>query len=103
MLPHTRALIAASAHAFITGNKVAGVYDHAAGRHLRIAAESREAHLQGFDGDRSARFGGTLPELYDAADKAFISLSYEARVTENVVQLYDHGQSAWFAFDIQVA
>jgi hypothetical protein len=119
MLPHTRALLAASAHAFITGNKVAGVYDHAAGRHLRIAAESREAHLQGFDGDRSARFGGTLPEVYDAADKAFISLeldgatarghdrgsatSYEARVTENVVQLYDHGQSAWFAFDIQVA
>jgi hypothetical protein len=119
MLPHTRALIAASAHAFITGKKVAGVYDHAAGRHLRIAAEGRGAHLQGFDGDRSARFGGTLPELYDAADKAFVSLevdgatalghdrgsdtSYEAKVTENVVQLYDHGRSTWFAFDIQVA
>jgi len=119
MRPHTRAMIAASAHAFVTGRKVAGIYDHAAGRHLRIAAECRGEHLQGFDGDRSAKFGGTLPELYDVADKAFISLeldgatarghdrgsstSYEARVTERAVQLYDHGQGAWFAFDVQVA
>jgi hypothetical protein len=118
MVPHTRAMVAAAAHAFIIGKKVAGIYDHASGRHLRIAAESRGDHLQGFDGDRSARFGGTLPELYDAADKAFVSLkidgtkaqgydrrsssSYEANVTDGLVQLYDHGQNAWFAFGIQV-
>jgi hypothetical protein len=119
MLAHTRAMVAASAHAFVTGNKVAGVYDHAAGRHLRLAAECRGEHLQGFDGDRSAKFGGTLPELYDASDKTFVSVeidgmtargydrgsatSYEARVSERGVQLYDHGEGAWFAFDIHVA
>jgi hypothetical protein len=119
MLAHTRALVAVSAYALVTGRKVAGIYDHAAGRHLRIAAESRGEHLQGFDGDRSARFGGTLPEIYDAADKGFISLaidgetvrghdrgsatSYEARITDRGVQLYDHGEGAWFAFDVQAA
>lgn len=74
MLPHTRAMITASAHAFVTGKKVAGIYDHSAGRHLRIAAECRGPHLQGYDDERSARFGGTLPELYDAACKSFVSL-----------------------------
>jgi hypothetical protein len=52
MQPHTRVVIAAAAYAFVTGKKVAGVYDHAAGRHLRIAAEARGEHLQGHDGDR---------------------------------------------------
>jgi hypothetical protein len=119
MLAHTRAMIAASAHAFVTGKTVAGIYDHAAGRHLRIAAECRGEHLQGFDGDRSARFGGTLPEIYDAAAKAFVSLqldgatargydrgsstAYEARVSDHTVQLYDHGDGTWFAFDVQIA
>jgi hypothetical protein len=119
MLPHTRAMVSAAAYAFITGKKVAGVYDHSAGIYLRIAAESRGEHLQGFDGDRSARFGGTLPELYDAGDKAFISLEidgmtargydrsssspYSITVTDQLVQTYDHSQSTWFAFDIQVA
>ena len=74
MQPHTRAMIAASAHAIIIGKKVAGIYDHAAGRHLRIAAECRGGRVQAVDGDRSARFGGTLPELYDEADRAFVSL-----------------------------
>lgn len=119
MVPHTRAMVAAAAYAFITGRKVAGIYDHSAGKHLRIAAEARGEHLQGFDGDRSVRFGGTLPELYDAGEKAFISLEidgttargydrgssspYSITVTDRVVQTYDHSQSAWFAFDVQVA
>lgn len=119
MLPHIRAMIAASAYALITQKKVAGIYDHAAGRHLRIAAEARGEHLQGFDGDRSAKFGGTLPELYDAADKIFVSIEidgttakgydrgssthYSVTVTDHAVQLYDHSQSAWFAFDVQIA
>ncbi|MES2497950.1 MAG: hypothetical protein V4618_17690 [Pseudomonadota bacterium] len=119
MQPHTRAMIAAAAHAFIIRKTVAGVYDHAAGRHLRIAAEARGEHLQGFDGDRSARFGGTLPELYDATDKVYVSLeidgltakgydrgsssAYSVTVTDRQVQLYDHKESAWFSFDIQVA
>jgi sugar phosphate isomerase/epimerase len=118
MFPHTRAMVAAAAHAFIVGKKVAGVYDHAAGRHVRIAAECRGEHLQGFDGDRQVKFGGTLPELYDSGDRIFVTLeidgtkargydrgsssAYTAEVTERVVQLYDHGQSAWFAFDVQV-
>ena len=112
-------MAAAAAHAFMTGNKVAGVYDHVAGRHLRIAAEARGEHLQGFDGDRAAKFGGTLPELYDAGDKAFVSLeidgmtaqgydrgsssAYTITATDRQVQLYDHGLSRWFAFDVQVA
>jgi hypothetical protein len=29
--------------------------------------------------------------------------AYEAQVTERVVQLYDYAESAWFAFDVQVA
>jgi hypothetical protein len=119
MVPHTRAMVAAAAYAFITGKKVAGVYDHSAKIHLRIAAESRGEHLQGFDGDRSVRFGGTLPELYDAGDKAFVSLEidgmtargydrsssspYSITVTDKLVQAYDHSQSAWFAFEIHVA
>ena len=118
MNPHSRAMIAASAHAFINGRKVAGIYDHAARRHLRIAAESRGEHLQGFDGDRLAKFGGTLPELYDAGDQAFVSMEiegttargyhrgsanfYSATVADRSVQLFDHGENAWFAFDVQV-
>lgn len=116
--PHTRAMIAAAAHALIIGKKVAGLYDHSAGRHLRIAAEARGQSLQGYDGDRDARFGGTLPELYDAGDKAQISLEidgatvrgfdrsssghYSANVSDRQVQLFDHAENAWFAYDIQV-
>jgi len=117
MQTHTRALIAAAAFACVTGRKVAGIYDHTAGQDLRIAAERRGDQVQGFDGERGARFGGTLPELYDSADKSFVSFAvegnevsgydrsssthYTARVTDGVVQLYDHGASAWFAYDIQ--
>lgn len=119
MHAHARAMVATSAFAFIAGKKVAGIYDHAAGRHLRIAAEARGEHLQGFDGDRSVKFGGTLPELYDAGDKAFISMevegatargfdrgsstAYSVTVSERVIQLFDHGESAWFAYEAQVA
>lgn len=117
MYPHTRAMIAAATFAHLEGKKVAGVYDHSAGRDLQIAAESRGGQVQGFDGDRSAEFGGTLPELYDAGDKAFVSFEvdgakvrgydrgsssfYTAQVTEGVVQVYDHSQDAWFAYDMQ--
>ncbi len=118
MSPHTRAMAAAAAYAFITGGKVAGLYDRSAGRHLRIAAEARGAYLQGYDGDRAAKFGGALPELYDAADKAFVSIeidgmtargydrgssgAWSVTMTDQLVQLYDHSQSTWFAYDIQV-
>jgi len=111
-------MVAAAAHAFIFGKKVAGVHDHETGEDLQIAAEARGDRLQGFDGDRSAKFSGTLPELYDAGDDAFVSLKidgltaqgydrrssshYSLTVTDQVVQLYDHAASAWFAFSIQV-
>ena len=117
MSPHTRAMVAASAHAFIFGRKVAGIHDHAVGRDLQIAAEVRGGRLMGFDGDRSARFSGTLPELYDSGDDAFVSLEldgasargydrgssshYELTVADQMVQLYDHAAGAWFAFSIQ--
>ena len=117
MQPHTRSIVAASAYAAIIGKKVAGLYDHAAGRHLRIAAECRENRVQAFDGERAAKFGGSLPELFDEGDQAFVSLeidgmtahgydrgsasSYLANVTDRLVQLYDYGQSAWFAFDVR--
>lgn len=106
-------MIAASSFAFITGKKVAGIYDHSAERDLRIAAECRGDVLQGFDGDRSVSFGGTFPELYDSGDKTFVSFeidganvkghdrrssnSYSAHVTSDLVQVYDYGESAWFA------
>jgi hypothetical protein len=112
-------MVAASAHAVIIGKKVAGIYDHSAGQHLQIAAECRGNRLKGVDGERSAKFGGVLPELYDHGDQAYISLAiegatargydrgsagfYEAQVTDHVVQLFDHRMSAWFAFDVQVA
>lgn len=118
MLPHTRAMAAAATFAFITGKKVAGLYDHTAARHLRIAAEARGEHLQGYDGDRAARFGGGIPELYDATDKNYVSIeiddqaargydrgssaAWSATVTDRQVQLFDHGANAWFAFDVQV-
>jgi len=119
MQPQTRAIVAASAHALITGKQVAGLYDHAAGRHLRIAAESRGEHLKGYDGDRDARFGGNLPELRDARNGGSVHIEIEgssargydrsssghftAEVTERLVQLYDHAAGAWFSFDVQVA
>ena len=119
MPPHTRAMVAAAAYAFIAGSKVVGVHDHATGRDLLIAAEARGDRLQGFDGDRSAGFGGTLPELYDERDKAFVSLDidratargydrgssshYSLTVTDRMVQLYDHAEDVWFAFGMQVA
>ena len=118
MLPHTRAIVAAAAYAFIFGKKVAGVHDHAAGQDLQIAAETRGGHVQGFDGDRSAKFGGVLPELYDAGDDAFVSLDidgltargydrtssshFSLAVTNQVVQLYDHAAETWFSFSIQI-
>lgn len=118
MHPHTRALIAASAFAFMFERKVAGVHDHASGRDLLIAAEVRGNRLQGRDGDRSSNFTGTPAEIYDAADNAFVSMKIEGRnasgfdratsshysltVTDQMVQLYDHSAGAWFAFSVQV-
>jgi hypothetical protein len=119
MQPHIRAIVAASAHALITGKKVAGLYDHAAGRHLRVAAEARGARVQGYDGEREARFGGTLPELRDAGDGTSVHMTvagsaaegydrsasghFTANVAERVVQLYDHAAGAWFSFEVQIA
>lgn len=119
MLPHTRAMVAAAAYAFIKRKKVAGLHDHSTSRDLDIAAESRGNQLQGFDGDRSVKFGGTLPELFDAGDKTFVSFEidgesargydrgssahYVAEVTDKRVQLYDYGESAWITFDVQEA
>ncbi|HUD27585.1 MAG TPA: hypothetical protein VMQ93_01855 [Novosphingobium sp.] len=119
MHEYTRAIVAAAAFAVVTGKKVAGVYDHSAGRDRRIAAEARDGRLQGIDGDRAVKFGGTLPELYDAGDKAFVSLEtdgtkfrgydratsgfYAGEVSEGVVQVFDHSLGMWFAYDIQDA
>ncbi|EIZ77950.1 hypothetical protein WSK_3426 [Novosphingobium sp. Rr 2-17] len=119
MHSHTRAIIAAAAFAFVTGKKVAGMYDHSGERDLLIAAEIRGDQLQGFDGDRGVKFGGTPPEIYDAGDETFVSFEidgttmkgydrgsssfYEARVGDGVVQVFDHDQNAWFAYDIQNA
>ncbi|GGC15032.1 hypothetical protein GCM10011494_37330 [Novosphingobium endophyticum] len=119
MLPHTRAMVAAAAHAFMFGKKIAGVHDHGSGQDLQIAAEARGDRLQGFDGDRSASFTGTSSEIYDAGDNAFISLAidglkaqgydrgssshYSLSVTDQIVRLYDHAAGSWFAFSIQVA
>ena len=119
MHPHTRAIVAASAYAITTGSKVAGIYDHTASRHLPIAAECRGQRLQAYDGERSVNFGGTLPDLYDDGIEAFVSFEtdgstvrgydrssacfYEVKVTDQLVQLYDHGESAWFAFNVQIA
>lgn len=117
MTPHARAMIAACAHAIIIGRKVAGIYDHAAGRHLRIAAESRGNRLQGLDGERDARFGGTLPDIFDHGDKTAITLEiegatargfdrntgnfYAANVHERQVQLFDYALNGWFAYEVQ--
>jgi len=119
MQAHTRALIAAAAFAFVTGRKVAGLYDHAAKTDRRIAAEARGNALQGFDGERGVKFGGNLPEILDAGDAAYVSFEidgtsvkgydrasatfYEARVGEGLVQVFDHGEAAWFAYDVQDA
>lgn len=117
MLPHTRAMIAAAAFAYTDGRKVAGVHDHSCGLDLRIAAEARGSQLQGYDGDRAAKFGGALPELFDGGDKSYLSLEidgltakgydrgssthYALKITDQIVQLYDHGHSEWFSFSIQ--
>jgi hypothetical protein len=89
MAPHTRSMIAAAAFACRTGKKVAGLYDHAGGQDRRIAAEFRANQLQGFDGDRNVRFGGTLPEIYDAGDKAFVSFEVE----DDAIKGYDRSTS----------
>jgi hypothetical protein len=119
MEPHIRAMIAAATFASITGRKVAGLFDHAAGRDLRIAAECRGDQLQGFDGDREAKFAGTLPEIFDSGEQSFVSFErtgdrvkgydrasgtfYDAHITDGLVQVYDHGAGAWFAYDVQDA
>ena len=118
MAPHTRAMVAAAAYAFIARRKVAGIHDHWSGQDLQIGAEARGKNLQGYDGDRGAQFAATLPELYDAGDNNFVSLEiggskvrgydrasdshYTAEVSGVQVQLYDYSQSAWFAFDVRV-
>lgn len=117
MQPHIRAIVAASAFAIVTGNKTAGLFDHNASRHLRIAAECRGDRLQGYDGERSVSFGGTLPDLYDQGEKTFLSCevygstvrgfdrgsdtAYTTLVEDRLIQLYDHGESSWFAFTAQ--
>ncbi|WP_234027239.1 hypothetical protein [Erythrobacter sp. KY5] len=117
MQAHTRALIAASTFSVITGETVAGIYDHTSGRNLKIAAECRGDRLQAFDGERGVRFGGTLPELYDEGDEAYVSLEvagdkarghdrasasdYSAHVEDGLVRLYDYAASEWFAYDMQ--
>jgi hypothetical protein len=119
MLTHTRAVVAASAYAFIARQKVAGVHDHFTKRDIPIAVEVRGEHLQGYDGDRSVRFGGAATELYDAGDEAFVSIEvdgttaqgydrhssshYSLTVTGEMVQLYDHALGTWFAFSVQRA
>jgi len=116
---HTRAMIAASAYAAITGRKVAGLYDHTGAVHLRIAAECRDGRVQGADGDRSATFGGILPEIHDAREQTFVSLAveghkahgydrgtqthYALEVKDRLINLYDHGVATWFAFEVQFA
>ncbi|WP_343528292.1 hypothetical protein [Sphingomonas sp.] len=117
MQPAIRAIIAASSHALVKGKKVAGVYDQTADRHLRIAAEARGEHLQGFDGDRGVKFGGTLPELTETGAGASIHMDvagdetrgydrstsshFTCRIAEDLVQLYDHADGAWFTFGVQ--
>ena len=119
MQPHTRAIVAASAYALVTGEKVAGLFDHVAGRHLRIAAEAQGGHLQGYDGDRDVRFGGTLPELRDTGEGLSVHMEvhqaavrgydrssadhFTAEISDRLVQLYDHAEGAWFSFAVQVA
>ncbi|WP_232492314.1 hypothetical protein [Novosphingobium kaempferiae] len=117
MHTHTRALIAAAAFAIVTRKKVAGLYDHAAQRDLQIAAEFRDGQLQGLDGDRGAKFGGTLPEIRDLADGTSLSIEadgtgvkgydrgsstfFAARVEGGLVQVYDYAEAAWFTYDVQ--
>jgi hypothetical protein len=119
MQPHIRAIVVASAHAFVIRKKVAGLYDHTAARHLRIAAEALGEHLQGYDGDRDARFGGSLPDLHDAREGTSVHIEIEgdaargydrgsaghfsATVSEQRVQLYDHAEGTWFSFEVQTA
>lgn len=110
-------MVAACAFAILSDKKVAGVFDHTAGRSLKIAAECRGNRLQGFDGNRRVKFGGTLPELYDEGNKAYVSFTvvgnearghdrhsagdFAARVTHRLVQVYDYAEQAWFNYDIQ--
>lgn len=117
MQAHTRSMIAAAAFAAVTHKKVAGIYDHSLKRDLQIAAEFRDGRLQGFDGDRGAKFGGTLPEIRDAGDGTSVSLEidganvkghdrasstfFAAQVAGGLVQVYDYAEGAWFAYDVQ--
>jgi hypothetical protein len=116
MHSHTRTVISAAVYAIVTGRKAAGLFDHAANSHVRVAAECRDGRVQGRDGERSVSFGGTLPDLYDQGDQAFITCDidgttgrgfdhgsasfYEARVSGASVSLYDHGAAAWFSYTV---
>lgn len=119
MDPDIRAVIAAVAFACTTGKPVAGLFDHDAARDRRVAAERRDDRVKGFDGERNVAFGGTLPEIHDEGTKAYLSFTiegdqvrgfdrasgghFEARVGEGVVQVFDHAQGTWFAYDVQDA
>ena len=119
MLAHTRAMVAAAAYALVKRQKVAGLHDHSTHRDLDVAAEARGNQVQGKDGERAVMFGGTLPEVFDAGDKTYVSFAiegdrvtgydrgtsshYVAEVTDKRVQLFDHVDELWITFDVQVA
>jgi hypothetical protein len=119
MNPDTRAIVAAATFACLADKKVAGIHDHSTGRDLHIAAEFRGDQLQGYDGDRAVKFGGKLPEIRIGTDKSLVSFEvngatvkgydrgtssfFTANVTDGVVQVFDHAEGAWFAYDVQDA
>lgn len=119
MTDDTRALIAALGFASITGKTVAGLHDHAAMRDRRLAAQRRGQAVQAHDGDRDLHFGGTLPDIRDQNGQPLLALTleghslraydrtanafYEARVSDGLVQVFDHAAGAWFAYDVQNA
>ncbi|MBH0114899.1 hypothetical protein I5E68_18280 [Novosphingobium sp. YJ-S2-02] len=119
LAPHTRAIVAATAFALVTGKKVAGLYDHTAARDLRVAAEARDNAVQGVDAESGTKFGGTLPDILVAKERTWISFALEngevtgydrasathftARVENGAVQVYDHAGATWFAYEVQDA
>jgi hypothetical protein len=117
--PHKRAIVAAAVYSIVTGRRVAGVNDQAAGRHLWIAAECLGDRVHIYDGERRAWFGGTLPELCDHDGDAFLSLTRDgatihardwtaagsctATADDRTVLIFDVDEQVSFAFAIQMA
>ncbi|MEJ2246382.1 MAG: hypothetical protein P8Y80_09955 [Acidobacteriota bacterium] len=113
---HTRTCIAFVAASVISGIKATSIYDYDRSRHLNFSGTVSESNVEIYDYERSCRFGGRLPSLYDydrnvdillQIDKTSFSgydygddAHFSGHVSNGSVSLYDNSESKYFNYSI---